>query len=454
MIEKGVIIIDEDKYKSFKQVQSVNGIRRFTRWLIALFVVIFIIMLLPWTQNVGGYGKLTTLRPEQRPQTINSTISGKIDKWNVIEGQHVRAGDTLVKITEVKDAYFDPRLIERTQLQLEAKKLSLKSYDQKVTALENQLVSLNQEYGLKLKQGRNKLQQAKMKLLSDSTNYAIAMINFDIAAKRLNRADSLYVQGIVSLVKLEERQLKFQDATNKRISSENKYMISQNQLINAEIDLNNINNTYLAKISKGESDKYSAQSALFDARAQVAKMENQLTNYTIRQGYYHIIAPVDGYIVKTYKPGSGEIVKEGTPIVEFMPINIEIAAEIYIRPMDLPLIKIGEKTRLTFDGWPSLVFSGWPSTSFGTFGGEVYAIDRVASKNGRFRVLVIPDPLDEEWPTLLRVGSGATSIFLLNEVPVYYELWRQINGFPPEYYDGSKSKYDLDESLDSKYHTK
>ncbi len=454
MVKNIKITVDETKYKSFQKVQSINGIRKFSRWLMAFFGILVIILFLPWTQNVQGYGKLTTLRPEQRPQKINSVISGRIEKWNIIEGQHVRKGDTLVKISEVKDAYFDPELLDRTKLQLEAKKLTVKSYDQKVTALENQLAALRKEYRLKQQQARNKVRQAKLKLLADSTDFVIAKVNFDIASNRLRRADSLYSKGIISLTKLEERQMKFQGATNKRISAENKYIISQNSLINAELDLNNVNNMYIGKISKAESDKYSAQSALFDGRAGVAKLENQLTNYTIRRGYYNIIAPIDAYVVKTYKPGLGEIVKEGSPIIELMPTNIEIATAIYIRPVDLPLIKIGEKVRLTFDGWPSLVFSGWPSTSFGTFGGEVYAVDKVATPAGKFRVLIIPDPTDIAWPDKLRVGSGATGIFLLNEVPVYYEIWRQINGFPPEFYDGSKSKYELDETLDGKYHTK
>jgi adhesin transport system membrane fusion protein len=35
----------------------------------------------------------------------------------------------------------------------------------------------------------------------------------------------------------------------------------------------------------------------------------------------------------------------------------------------------------------------------------------------------------------LRVGSGAEGIALLNNVPLWYEVWRQLNGFPPDYYD-------------------
>jgi hypothetical protein len=33
------------------------------------------------------------------------------------------------------------------------------------------------------------------------------------------------------------------------------------------------------------------------------------------------------------------------------------------------------------------------------------------------------------------VGSGASGIALLNDVPIWYELWRQLNGFPPDYYE-------------------
>ena len=36
--------------------------------------------------------------------------------------------------------------------------------------------------------------------------------------------------------------------------------------------------------------------------------------------------------------------------------------------------------------------------------------------------------------TALKTGTGARGFALLNTVPVWYELWRQINGFPPDYY--------------------
>jgi len=108
--------------------------------------------------------------------------------------------------------------------------------------------------------------------------------------------------------------------------------------------------------------------------------------------------------------------------------------------LDLPLVNPGQKVRFVFDGFPAIVFSGWPGSSYGTFGGIVTAVEKSVSENGRFRVLVTEDPNDRKWPAQLSMGTGAEGIMLLKEVKIYYELWRNINGFPPQYYTPAKEK--------------
>jgi hypothetical protein len=117
-----------------------------------------------------------------------------------------------------------------------------------------------------------------------------------------------------------------------------------------------------------------------------------------------------------------------------MPKIHSLAVEIYVDPIDLPLMNIGENVRLQFDGWPAIVFSGWPGASYGTYGGEIYAIDKFIGTNGKYRVLVRQDEKDHAWPDAIRVGGGSKAMILLNDVPIYYELWRNINGFPPNFY--------------------
>ena len=191
----------------------------------------------------------------------------------------------------------------------------------------------------------------------------------------------------------------------------------------------------------------SAKSDRFEAEAQVQKMENQYSNYAFRANFRYIIAPQDGFINKALKSGIGETVKEGESVVSIVPLKVELAAEIYIRPVDVPLVKRGEPVQLEFDGWPAIVFgSGWPNASFGTFRGEVYAVENNISENGLYRVLIeAADSVHNGWPEPLRVGAGVNAFALLNDVPLGYEIWRQLNGFPPEYYEVDSKEEDKKE---------
>jgi hypothetical protein len=151
----------------------------------------------------------------------------------------------------------------------------------------------------------------------------------------------------------------------------------------------------------------------------------------VRNTFYTIRAPQDGYIVQAVRVGLGENIKEGESIITIMPSNPKMAVEVYVRAMDIPLLRSGDKVRVQFDGWPAIVFSGWPDVSVGTFGGIINNIDAVESSNGKFRILVVPDPADSPWPAQIRMGSSVYAWAMLDNVPVWFEIWRQLNGFPP-----------------------
>jgi multidrug resistance efflux pump len=435
-ISKNDIEIKED-YNKFKAVKFSSDDRRynsFNKFVIALFIIIFIILFLPWTQFVRGNGSITTLRPEQRPQSIQSAIPGRIEKWYIQEGDYVQKGDTIVHISEIKDSFFDPNLLARTESQVKAKGFSFESYQNKVTALDFQIAALKEERDLKLEQARNKLIQANLKVQSDSINFEAAKTQLSIAETQLSRTQTLESEGLKAVTDLEAKKVKFQETFAKRIEQENKLLESRNLVLNAQIEITSIKANYKDKIAKAESDQFTALSSQYDTESQLLKLENQFTNYSVRSGLNYIKAPQDGYINRAIQQGVGETFKEGATIVTIMPSNIDLAVETFVAPIDLPLIHIGEEVRIIFDGWPFIFFSGWPSLSYGTFGGKIVAVERFISPNGKYRVLIAPDPTEPDWPEPIRAGTGARSFALLNNVPVWYELWRQINGFPQDYY--------------------
>ena len=423
-----------NRFESARRVFRSTYRKYFNQFLLVFAIIGLIVMFLPWTQNITGQGMVTTLTPDQRPQTLQSQIPGRIEDWYVREGDFVQKGDTILRISEIKSEYFDDRLVERTQDQIRAKSQSVGAYQEKVGALGRQVSALQNERRLKLAQARNKLIQSKLKVQSDSIDLEAARTNITIAQRQYDRTVALQEEGLKAVRDVEMKRLKLQETQAKLISQENKLLASKNEVINAELELSKIAAQYADKISKAQSDMFTAQSGQFDTEAQVTKLENAYTNYKRRNSLLYITAPQDGYVNKAIKSGIGETFKEGEQLVGIMPARYDLAVETFVRPIDLPLVHLGEKVRVQFDGWPAIVFSGWPNLSYGTYGAEVVAIENFISENGKYRVLLAPDSEDHQWPDAVRVGSGARTFALLDDVPIWFELWRQLNGFPPNYY--------------------
>ena len=422
------------QYQTIKNLDNRPHYKILNKIIAIVSVFGVIVLFLPWTQNISGLGSVTTLKPNQRPQTIQSVISGRIEKWYVKEGDFVKKGDTIMFISEIKEDYFDPNLVQNTQNQMMAKKSALESYSSKVGALSTQIQSIENEKKLKTQQAINKIKQVIFKIKSDSIDLVAVKTQLKIANTQFNRATQLNKEGLKPMTDVEEKRLKLQEVDAKIITQENKLLTSKNEYINSKVEINRIDAEYSEKVAKARSDQFTALSDQFDTEAQVNKLKNQYANYSIRNGLYYIKAAQNGYVNRAIQAGIGETIKEGTPIATIMPSTYDIAVETFINPVDLPLVKKGEKIRVWFDGWPTIVFSGWPDMSYGTFGGEIVAIENFISNNGKFRVLIAPDGSDEKWPSQVRVGSGAQTIALLNTVPVWFEIWRVLNGFPPDYY--------------------
>ncbi len=425
--------VNTDRYSAFSKLSHPQKDVLLRVILITLFVSI-LVMFIPWTQNIRAKGFVTALQPEQRPQTIHSIIPGRIERWFVNEGDYVKKGDTIIFISEVKEEYLDPELLQRTEQQVKAKELTASSYMEKVKALDNQVDALISNKKLKFQQAQNKLKQGLLKVQSDSIAFHAAEVDYTIALRQLERTEGLYKDGIKSLTEVEQKRIKVQETLSKKIGAENRLLTSQNEVLNAEMEIGSIEAEYNDKIAKARSEKFSALSNMYDAEAVVTKLQNQYMNYSIRSGMYYITSPQNGYVTKAIKSGIGETVKEGAEIVSIMPSSYQLAVSMYVEPIDLPLVNKGQLVRIQFDGWPAIVFSGWPNASFGTFAGKVVAVDNFISDNGKYRVLVAPDESDHKWPDAVRVGAGANTITLLKDVPIWYELWRQLNGFPPNYY--------------------
>lgn len=434
--------IRKSEFMSFQKVKNKHSYRRLFKIIMGVFLFLILCLFLPWTQYVRSTGVVNSLKPEQRPQTIVANISGRLDKWYVSEGQLVHKGDTIIALSEIKSEYLDPDQLQRVQEQIDAKKESIVSYEEKLNALKEQKNALQSSLALKLQQAKNKVQQANLSVKSDSISTAAAKVYLDNITDLLERNEQLFYNDegpLISKTKWQSIVSKEQDARAKYIGKQNKYETSINKFINSQIELMSINANYSEKLAKILSTRSSAASMLADAKSSLSKLKNKQGNYTVRNEYRMIKAPQDGYITKALKSGIGIVIKEGEGIVTIMPKDHDLAVEMYVSPIDLPLMGIDHEVNLIFDGWPVIAVPGWPeAASYGTFRGKIVAIDNMISSKGKYRILVSPSDESKPWPVVLRLGSGVKAYALLNDVPLYRELWRKMNGFPADFYDEHK----------------
>ena len=426
--------------KSLENIYHINKKSNVAKWFLFTFLAFVFIMFLPWTQNIKTQGNVNTLFQEQRPQKLNSPIPGRIIKWYVKNGDVVKKGDTILQISEIKDDYLDPLLVERTQEQVQAKKGVRDYYNAKISTTENQIAAITAAKDLKLNQIKIKIAQLQNKLKAEQAELTAVNNELKIAQDQLNRQNKMYEEGLVSLTQLQQRNVSYQNALAKKTSAENKLTQTQQEIAAQNIEQNAVIQEYTEKLSKTEGDRFQSMGQVAGSTGDIAKLENQVATYKVRKGLYYILATQDGQITQLTKAGIGEIVKDAETIGIIVPKKIDYIAEIYVKPVDLPLIRENQKVMLTFDGFPAIVFSGWPNSSYGTFSGKIIAIENSISENGLFKAIVAEDKTQKRWPPNMKIGTGASGIAILNDVPIWYEIWRNINGFPPDYYQVNTQK--------------
>ncbi|MEM9329493.1 MAG: biotin/lipoyl-binding protein, partial [Bacteroidota bacterium] len=316
------------------------------RVLMVLSVIAVASLFMPWQQNIRGRGKVTALNPANRPQTVQSVIPGQIKNWYVVEGQYVTAGDTLLELGETKDKYFDPQILVRMGDQIDAKKSGLLAKEMKKEAYQNQIKFLDQSLTVKLQQTKNKIEQTKLKVDSDSLKLVAEQVNLENQTSIFERNKRRYDAGNITRTKFQEMETKYNEARAKLNTQRNALDQTRTDLAIAITDLTGVQAEYAEKISKATSDLQATLSEINEAVAEIAKLENEYSNVEVRREQYYLKAPQSGYVVQALKVGIGENIKEGEAIVTIQPNEPDLAVEMYVRAMDVPLIQRERKVRI------------------------------------------------------------------------------------------------------------
>ena len=402
--------------------------------LFLLFLLSVILTLVPWMQTVTGKGKVTALIPAQRPQSVNSQIVGRLVRWTVMEGTLVKAGDTIAILQDIDSKFLDMELIENQEKQLDALFGRRKSILEQISSLRKQVTAEEQARASGVNGAREKLEQATQKRISSEERLKQARLDFEIARQRYNDRKELHDKGLLSQRQFENARLELQrgEVTFNSVTADVEFARRAESESVAYIANKESDGT--SKVLKVMGDESKALETISSIDNSLFKARSELNSASSRRDAAIVRAPVDGKIVRLFTLGAGETVKQGDKLAIIAPTTTSLAVELLVSGTDAPLLGVGRKVRLEFDGFPAVQIAGWPAVAVGTYGGEITVVDAVESDGGKgqFRVVIKPDPFSEKWPNPenLRQGTKCAGWAQLNTVSLGYELWRQLNGFP------------------------
>ncbi|MCU0876835.1 MAG: HlyD family efflux transporter periplasmic adaptor subunit [Pirellulaceae bacterium] len=425
---------------AMQMVQSPRMVRSAAHALLATLILSLAGMLLiPWQQTTKGTGRVVAYFPTERPQTVQSPIYGRIERWGegIVEGVKVSEGDLIAVIRDI-DTERAKRLADQVAATSEKRRFA----ELKAATYGRQVLDLVEAREMVMQANRELIEEAKRKVAAEEQALLAAQAAERQTKSNTERQQRLFEQGFTSGVNAEIELRKYEEAVAKVKA--------------AEEYLSAAKNYQAAKVAELEQKAREAQTKVDYARAmqQEALGEAQLTTKELvelqgKQAQFasrEIRAPRDGYILRLFANEEAEMLKEGDPLFTIVPETSERAAELMIDGNDIPLVTVGREVRLQFEGYPAVQFAaGWPEVAAGTFAGQVVAMDATDDGLGKFRVLVRPIA-GEPWPDdrFLRQGVRVNGWVLLNRVTLGYELWRQLNGFPPVYGGESKGGTDKD----------
>jgi len=430
LAELGDAYIDASDLAALKAVRPPHALRKLAAALVAIGLVLPIALLsVPWVQNVAGSGRVSAFDPLDRTQIIPAPVTGRLVRLEVQEGVYVEKGQLLAEMADQ-----DPQYTLRLEQQFQFAQEKLTAAKGQVDNYELQLESLEDTREAAIDSASFELQQAIEKVRAEQQAQSAA--EADLEQKRTDRERkwNLFTNGVAS-------ELDFQKAERDYLSAVAKVEEAKSKVEQARSDekakmakINQVGGEYRAKLD-------STRSSRDEARSKVALAEKELTEAVTkleRQKTQTVVAPRDGYILRVHAANSADLLSQGDPLIELIPFTDELAVELWVSGNDAPLITAGRKVRLQFEGWPAVQFAGWPSAAVGTFGGVVAVVDAQGGPDGRFRTLVVPDPDDAPWPEgrYLRQGARTNGWVLLDSVSLGYEIWRQLNAFPPSIQSG------------------
>jgi multidrug resistance efflux pump len=405
---------------------------------VALVFAIVAMFFAPWRQTSRGIGTVVALDPQERPQPVLSPSKGIVSYVlpGLREGSYVRKGELVLRMTPF--AAEGVSQVAQQIVAIEAKKTAAES--SRLVAEQSQL--LQESSGRSLIESLDQDYQAASQKWEQAKN-EVEALQAELEDKRnqLRIAEQVATAGIIPREELFSKQQSVEAQLAKVLKGENAVKEAYNSLISKENEIESKKQEVYIKNRAAEQKVLEEIQKLESIEKELIDLRNKSDEFNRLE----VRAPRSGTIQQWYGLEGSDTIKEGDQLFVIVPDATELSVELKVSGNDMPLVQEGAQVRLQFEGWPAVQFVGWPSVAVGTFGGKVNRVFPTDDGFGYFRVVVTPDKHfagEKDWPDdrYLRQGVRANGWVLLRQVSLGYEIWRQLNGFPPVVSDQEPGK--------------
>ncbi len=199
-VESTAGISDIKELKSYcKQFESLNPSKPFielnsnaAKLVIAALVLI---LLLPWIQTSPGSGRVIAYSPDEREQQIDAPIDGRVKKWSVVEGSHVKKGDPICELTD-----NDPDILSRLRTERDATLKRLEAVRLGAQTSQKNIVRQKQlfEQGLSSERSVEMAKLDYVKQVTDEANASAELSRIDVRlARQANQLIIAPIEGTI-----------------------------------------------------------------------------------------------------------------------------------------------------------------------------------------------------------------------------------------------------------------
>jgi len=347
--------------RAYMQSLSAAVVHRTPRFLIFVILVIALffataIAWMSWAEVdvvIRGSGKVS---PASQVQNLQSLEGGIISDILVFEGQDVKAGQPLIKISDVAfSSSFEENRLLALELQARSYRLNAEAFDLEFKAPEDinkeapQLVksekSLFDSHRQQLKETlsglEEKIRQQQSALREAQSKQSQLTKSLRLLKKEIEIKEPLKDRGIISEV--EFLQLQQREAE------------LDGELEGVKLSIPRIESTIeearFNKLKEKLNFQNNAKKELNEVNAEIGRIQEAQGALQDRVKRTTLRSPVNGVVQRLYVNTIGGVINPGVSIMDIVPQEDDLLVELQIKPADIAYVNVRQFARLKFSAY-------------------------------------------------------------------------------------------------------